>query len=60
MDIDYRRLLKLYINHVASAEGAIYLNAYDRNVSSKDGVVFSEKEWTELEKISLEPLLDTD
>ena len=42
--MDYRELLKKYMDHVADCEGVFFL-------SNSDRVKFTDEEWKELEKI---------
>lgn len=48
--IDYKELLRKYIDHVGSCGGDQFLNDYHRDTSTEDGIVFSDEEWTELHK----------
>lgn len=49
--MDYRRLLKKYMNHVGECEGTVFLSPSSRLVSP--GI--SEDEWKELFRIADEP-----
>jgi hypothetical protein len=49
MTIDYRELLKKYIEHVSNEEGFDYIN--ERH---KDLELFTEEEWEALYKLSCE------
>jgi hypothetical protein len=52
--MDYRELLKKYINHVGDCEGTTFLGDHDRG-DARD-FEFTDEEWTELQKLDKEPL----
>jgi hypothetical protein len=51
-EIDYKNLLKKYIDHVGSIEGVTFLGCNYRNYSGH--TIISDEEWTELQKLDNE------
>lgn len=51
--MDYRALLKKYINHVGLSEGTTFLGNHDRGAFG-DSVEFTDAEWTMLQVIEQE------
>lgn len=53
--MDYRQLLKKYIDHVGEYEGSTFLQDYMRS-NYPDMPDFTDEEWAELKKLEDEPL----
>lgn len=51
--MDYRELLKKYIDHVGEEEGTNFLS---HRGSWPDSVKFTDEEWAELQVLKVEPL----
>lgn len=57
--MNYRQLLKKYINHVGIAEGVTFLEDFERS-SRFDSPNFTDEEWAKLKELEAEdPKLDT-
>lgn len=48
--MDYRELLRKYIEHVESCEGTTFLSEYYRGAPSD--VEFTEEEWADLQRLA--------
>lgn len=51
--LNYKQLLKKYINHVGEHEGVTFLSDYDRS-SYPEMPIFTDEEWAELKRLDEE------
>lgn len=54
--MDYRQLLKKYIEHVAEREGTTFLSDWERPASYSESPGFTDEEWAKLKQLEDEPL----
>lgn len=54
MGVNYRNLLKKYIEHVGLEEGTTFL---DQQGFWDDAIVFTDEEWAELKRVEAEPYI---